>query len=69
MTDFADTASDTEQMFLDIAIRHHAQRCQRPEPLPVCEYCESSEVYVLTNGAKCRYCLDCRTELMMEGNK
>jgi hypothetical protein len=69
MTDFADTASDTEQMFLDIAIRHHAQRCQRPEPLPLCAHCEESEVYILSNGARCQWCLDCRTELMMEGKK
>lgn len=67
--DFADNASDTEMLFLDLAIRQHAQRCQRPEPLPLCAWCEESEVYILTNGAKCRYCLDCRTELMMEGKK
>ena len=69
MSDFGDISSDTEILFLDLAIRQHAQRCQRPEPLPICEFCESAEVYILTNGAKCRYCLDCRTELMMEGKK
>lgn len=69
MTDFADAASDAETYFLDLAIRQHASRCNRSEPLPICCYCEESEVYILTNGAKCRYCFDCRTELLLEGVK
>ncbi len=67
MSDFADTASDTEMLFLDLAIRQHAQRCQRPEPLPICEFCEESEVYILTNGARCKYCEDCRKDILLEG--
>lgn len=63
MTDFADAASDAETYFLDLAMRQHASRCQRPTPLPDCEYCESTTVHVFSSGVKSRFCADCIEEL------
>lgn len=66
MSDFADAASDAETYFLDLAMRQHASRCQRPTPHPVCIHCEESDVYVFANGAKSKYCFDCQEEIRNE---
>lgn len=64
--DFADSASDTEMLFLDLAIRQHAQRCQRPEPLPLCSHCETNARHVTKNGVSLAYCTRCALELGYE---
>jgi len=67
--DFADQGSEFQELDLQLALRQHASRCQKPMPHPTCEFCEEQDVYVFSNGAKCRYCFDCRTELLLEGVK
>lgn len=61
--DICDSASDCTELFLDLAMRQHASRCQRPMPHPTCEFCESQDVYVFSNGAKSKYCWDCQEEI------
>lgn len=66
MSDFADCASEAETYFLDLAMRQHASRCQRPTPLPDCAYCESTTVHVFATGVRAKYCFDCIEELRNE---
>lgn len=66
MSDFADAASDAETYFLDLAMRQHASRCQRPSPLPECSHCEESPVHVFASGVRAKYCFDCIEELRNE---
>lgn len=67
--DFADSASDAETYHLELALRQQANRCMKAVRHPICEFCEEQDVYVFSNGAKCRYCFDCRTELLLESTK
>ena len=69
MTDFADMGSEAADYHLELALRQQANRCMKPTPHPTCEFCEEQDVYVFSNGAKCRYCFDCRTELLLESAK
>lgn len=64
MSDFCDAASDAETYFLDLAIRQHTSRCTKPAPHPECCWCEESPVEVFANGAKSRFCSNCREEAM-----
>lgn len=61
--DVCDSASDCTELFLDLAMRQHASRCQRPTPVPDCEYCESTTVHVFSSGVRSKYCADCIEEL------
>lgn len=64
--DICDSASDCTELFLDLAMRQHASRCQRPVPLPDCAYCESATVHVFASGVRAKYCFDCIEELRNE---
>lgn len=64
--DICDSASDCTELFLDLAMRQHASRCQRPAPLPDCAYCESTTVHVFATGVRAKYCFDCIEELRNE---
>ena len=64
MSDFADMGAQAADLYLDLAIRQHASRCTKPAPHPECCWCEESPVEVFANGAKSRYCVDCREEAM-----
>ena len=62
MPDFGDNGAQSADLYLDWAIRQHANRCTKPAPHPVCQWCEDAPVEVFPNGAKSRYCADCREE-------
>lgn len=62
MPDFADQGAQAADLYLDLAIRQHASRCMAPAQHPTCDFCEESLVEVFANGAKSRYCVDCREE-------
>lgn len=64
MTDFADMGAQAADLYLDLAIRQHASRCTKPSPHSECCWCEESPVEVFANGAKSRYCIDCKEEAM-----
>lgn len=65
MTDFCDAASDLSDYHLALSLRQHANR--KPEPLPICEECESKTVHIFASGVNARYCFDCIEELREEG--
>lgn len=62
MPDFADKAAQAADLYLDWAIRHHANRCTKPAPIPVCCWCEDAPVEVFASGAKSRYCVECKED-------
>lgn len=62
MSDFADQGAQAADLYLDLAIRQHASRCMKVEPHPTCGFCEEAPVEVFVNGAKSRYCIDCKEE-------
>lgn len=64
--DICDSASDCTELFLDLAMRQHASRCQRPPPLPECSHCEETLVHVFASGVRAKYCFDCIEELRNE---
>lgn len=66
MTDFCDAASDLSDYHLALSLRQHANRCNKPVPLPECEYCENATVHVFANGARSKYCFDCQEEIRMD---
>lgn len=61
--DICDSASDCTELFLDLAMRQHASRCQRPTPLPECSHCEEYPVHVTGMGSRFKYCHRCTEEL------
>ena len=67
--DFGDHGAELQDIHIALSLKQHAARCLKPEPHPTCEFCEEQDVYVFSNGAKCRYCFDCRTELLLESAK
>ncbi len=63
MSDLADQGTQAADLYLDLAIRQHAMRSKVDE-YRGCEWCETQPVEVFANGAKSRYCVDCREEAM-----
>jgi hypothetical protein len=53
--DICDAASETENLFLALALR-----ARRPtDPNQMCEFCEEKPVEVYANGAHGRFCREC----------
>lgn len=67
MSDFCDAASDLSDYHLALSLRQHANRCNKPAPLPECEFCESATVHVFSSGVRSKYCADCIEELREDG--
>lgn len=62
MSDFADDAAAISELHISLALLQHRNMASKPAPHPECDWCEQNLVEILPNGAKSRYCAECKEE-------